>query len=94
MNRFIRTGLIVLLIPTLALAQDEDTPEPVPEAGQAVVKIDVAGINFIDIYFRTGLYKTDLPFTDGQEAAGVVSAVGSDVTDVQQPFLLSVGYAA
>ena len=58
----------------------EDVPEPVPEPNQAIVKVYVAGINFIDIYFRTGLYKTDLPFTDGQEAAGVVSAVGSEVS--------------
>ena len=61
----------------------EDVPDPVPEPNQAVVKIDVAGINFIDIYFRTGLYKTDLPFTDGQEAAGTVSAVGSAVQGLQ-----------
>lgn len=61
----------------------EDIPEPQPKPDQAIVKIDVAGINFIDIYFRTGLYKTGLPFTDGQEAAGVVTAVGSEVTNVQ-----------
>ena len=54
----------------------EDAPEPSPAPDQAVVKIDAAGVNFIDIYFRTGLYKTDLPFTNGQEAAGVVTAVG------------------
>ena len=61
----------------------EDAPEPSPAPDQAVVKIDAAGVNFIDIYFRTGLYKTDLPFTNGQEAAGVVTAVGSDVGDLQ-----------
>ena len=61
----------------------EDVPEPQPKPDQAVVKIDVAGINFIDIYFRTGLYKADLPFIAGQEAAGVVTAVGSDVTNVK-----------
>ena len=61
----------------------EDVPEPVPEPNQAIVKIDVAGINFIDIYFRTGLYQTHLPFTDGQEAAGVVSAAGSEVSGIQ-----------
>ncbi len=61
----------------------EDVPEPVPEPNQAIVKIDVAGINFIDIYFRTGLYPTDLPFTDGQEAAGVVSAAGPEVSGIQ-----------
>ncbi len=60
----------------------EDAPAPVAAPDQAVVKIEAAGINFIDIYFRTGLYKTELPFTNGQEGAGVVTAVGADVTDV------------
>src|SRR5947199_7485 len=41
-----------------------------------------SGINFTDVYFRTGLYKTDLPFTPGMEAAGVVEAVGPEVTGV------------
>ena len=61
----------------------EDAPDPSPTPNQAVVKIEAVGVNFIDIYFRTGLYKSDLPFTNGQEAAGVVTAVGSDVTDLQ-----------
>ena len=61
----------------------EDAPDPSPAPNQAVVKIEAVGVNFIDIYFRTGLYKSDLPFTNGQEAAGVVTAVGSDVTDLQ-----------
>ncbi len=61
----------------------EDAPDPSPTPNQAVVKIEAVGVNFIDIYFRTGLYKSDLPFTNGQEAAGVVTAVGSDVADLQ-----------
>ena len=60
----------------------EEAPDPEPAPDQAVVKIEAAGINFIDIYFRTGLYKTALPFTNGQEGAGVVTAVGADVTEV------------
>ncbi len=55
----------------------EDVPEPKPEAGQAVVKIEAAGVNFIDVYQRTGLYKVALPFTLGQEAAGTVAALGT-----------------
>jgi NADPH2:quinone reductase len=61
----------------------EDVPAPSPGAGQAAVRMEAAGVNFIDIYFRTGLYKTDLPFTCGQEAAGVVTAVGPDVANVK-----------
>src|SRR5436305_14676290 len=59
----------------------EDIPEPKPEAGQAVVKIEAAGVNFIDVYQRTGLYKVPMPFTLGQEAAGSVAAVGPGVTE-------------
>jgi NADPH2:quinone reductase len=61
----------------------EDLPEPVPGPGEAVVKIEAAGVNFIDIYFRTGLYKTELPFTNGQEGAGTVVAVADDVDTLQ-----------
>jgi NADPH:quinone reductase len=60
----------------------EDLPTPTPGPGQARVKIQAIGVNFIDIYYRTGLYKTTLPFTPGMEAAGVVDAIGEDVTGV------------
>src|SRR6266567_3216279 len=59
-----------------------DIPKPAPGPKQALVKIEASGINFIDVYFRTGLYKADLPFTPGMEAAGVVEAVGPEVTEV------------
>src|SRR5437763_16874687 len=59
----------------------EDIPEPKPEAGQAIVKIEAAGVNFLDVYQRTGLYKVPLPFTLGQEAAGRRAAVGPGVTE-------------
>jgi len=59
-----------------------DTPKPEPGAGEALVKIEATGVNFIDIYFRTGLYPAEPPFTNGQEGAGVVEAVGDGVTDV------------
>jgi NADPH2:quinone reductase len=61
----------------------EDVAEPTPKAGEAVVKIDAAGLNYIDIYYRSGLYKTDLPFTLGLEAAGTVTAVGPGVSEVK-----------
>ena len=60
----------------------EDVPVPEPGAGQALVRIEAAGVNFIDIYFRTGLYPAELPITNGQEGAGTVEAVGSGVTGV------------
>ena len=63
--------------------QYADIPDPTPQAHEAVVKIGAAGINFIDIYFRTGLYPTKLPFTNGQEGAGTVVAVGADAGDVK-----------
>ena len=61
----------------------EDVPEPVAKAGEAVVKIDAAGVNYIDVYVRTGLYKQDPPFTVGFEAGGTVAAVGPNVTEVK-----------
>jgi NADPH2:quinone reductase len=59
-----------------------DLPRPVPGPGQALVKIAASGVNFIDVYFRTGLYKADLPATLGSEAAGTVESTGPDVSDV------------
>jgi NADPH2:quinone reductase len=59
-----------------------DLPKPSPGPHQALVKIAASGVNFIDVYFRTGLYKADLPFVPGSEAAGTVEAVGAEVTEV------------
>ncbi|HEU5170582.1 MAG TPA: quinone oxidoreductase [Gemmatimonadales bacterium] len=61
----------------------ENVPTPAPAAGQALVRIAAAGVNFIDIYQRTGLYKVQLPHTLGMEAAGTVEQVGPDVTTVR-----------
>src|SRR5206468_5358652 len=61
----------------------EDVPQPAPGAGQVLVKVEAASVNFVDVYQRTGLYKVALPFTLGQEAAGVVTAVGSGVSEVK-----------
>lgn len=60
-----------------------DGPVPVPAPGEALVRIAATGVNFIDVYFRLGLYKAEMPFTPGQEAAGVVEAVGPGVTSVK-----------
>jgi NADPH:quinone reductase len=62
----------------------EDVPVPTAGKGEAVVKIAAAGLNFIDIYFRSGLSRAaQLPFTPGQEGAGTVSAIGEGVTEVR-----------
>jgi len=60
-----------------------DTPTPQPLPNEALVKIAAAGVNFIDVYYREGRYKATVPFIAGQEAAGTVSAVGTDVTSVK-----------
>jgi NADPH2:quinone reductase len=59
-----------------------DVPVPRPGPGQALVKLAAIGVNFIDIYFRTGLYKSDLPVALGMEGSGIVEAVAEDVTVV------------
>ena len=59
-----------------------DLPVPQPKPNEAVVKIQAAGVNFIDVYNREGRYKAPLPFVLGQEGAGVVSAVGPEVTGI------------
>jgi NADPH2:quinone reductase len=61
----------------------ETVADQPPAAGQARVHHTAIGLNFIDVYFRTGLYKApSLPFTPGQEGAGIVDAVGPGVTDI------------
>ncbi len=60
-----------------------ELPAPKPKANEAVVQIKAAGVNFIDVYFREGRYPAPVPFVNGQEAAGVVIEIGSDVTEVQ-----------
>ena len=60
----------------------EDIAVPEPGEGEARVRVEAVGVNFIDIYHRIGRYQGSLPLTLGQEAAGVVDAVGAGVTDV------------
>jgi NADPH2:quinone reductase len=61
----------------------EEMPVPAPGAGQAQVKLEACGVNYIDVYFRTGAYKAPLPLTPGMEGAGTVTAVGSGVSTVK-----------
>ena len=60
-----------------------DVPTPKPKPDEALVQIKAAGVNFIDVYFREGRYPAPVPFINGQEGAGVVTEIGSDVTVVQ-----------
>ena len=61
----------------------EDVPEPEPAPHEAIVRQAAVGLNFIDVYFRNGTYKTPLPATLGMEAAGTVVAVGNEVADIR-----------
>src|SRR5256885_5128627 len=61
----------------------EDVPEPQPKAGEAVAKIEAAGLNYIDVYQRSGHYKLEMPLTLGLEAGGTITAVGPGVTEVK-----------
>ena len=62
----------------------DEAPVPKPGAGEALIEVHVAGVNFVDTYYRAGLYKPPvLPCTLGSEAAGVVSAVGEGVENVR-----------
>jgi NADPH:quinone reductase len=61
----------------------EELPKPGPKPGEVLVNQKAVGLNYIDVYFRTGLYKAPaIPFIPGQEAAGTVAAVGLGVTEV------------
>jgi NADPH:quinone reductase len=61
----------------------EEVPVPRPGAGEALVRLEAAGVNFIDVYKRTGLYTVPLPATPGEEGAGTVAAVGDGVTEMR-----------
>jgi NADPH2:quinone reductase len=65
--------------PDVLVARDVDTPEPAP--GEVLVRLSASGVNFVDIYHRTGRYQVPLPFVPGVEGVGVVTAVGAGVTE-------------
>jgi len=60
----------------------EEVPTPLPAEGEALVRLRAVGVNFIDVYHRSGQYSLSFPAIIGQEGAGVVDSVGSGVTDV------------
>lgn len=61
----------------------EAVPIPQPGRGEVLLKVATIGVNFLDTYYRTGLYSVTLPFTPGSEAAGIAETVGPDVTGIQ-----------
>lgn len=63
--------------------QVEEAEIPRPGPGQALLRVEAIGLNFVEVYQRTGLYKVQLPATPGAEAAGTLEAVGPGVTTVQ-----------
>ena len=63
--------------PEVLLCRDIELPEPGPN--ELLIDVRAAGVNFIDVYFRTGLYPRPTPFVAGLEGAGVIQAVGADV---------------
>jgi NADPH2:quinone reductase len=67
--------------PEQLVSRDVDKPEP--KSGEVLVRIEAGGVNYIDIYHRTGLYPLPLPFTPGSEAAGTVEAVGEGVSGIR-----------
>jgi NADPH2:quinone reductase len=60
-----------------------ELPVPEPKPNEAVVKVRASGVNFVDVYYREGRYKAEVPFVAGQEGAGDIVAVGSDVKNVE-----------
>jgi NADPH2:quinone reductase len=61
-----------------------EVEDPRPAEGQVLVRVEAIGVNFIDVYHRTGLYKLALPFTPGSEAAGVIEDIGPGVSDLKK----------
>jgi NADPH2:quinone reductase len=59
----------------------EEVADPTPGPGELAIDVEAVGVNFIEIYYREGLYPVERPFTPGSEAAGTVTAVGSGVTE-------------
>ena len=63
----------------------QEEPLSLPGPGEARIRVEAIGLNFVDTYQRSGLYATPLPFVAGNEGAGVVTAIGPDVTVTLAP---------
>lgn len=73
--------------PEVLQVAELDIPEPGP--GQVLIRVEAIGVNFVEIYFRKGTYKTTLPFTPGSEAAGTVEKLGPGVTGFEEGDLVA-----
>ena len=60
----------------------DEVPQPAPGPGEVLMQVAAAGVNFVEVYVRSGLYPADLPYVPGGEAAGTVAAVGAGVSGV------------
>jgi NADPH2:quinone reductase len=87
-------ALIVTSIGGPEVLEVQQRPAPSPEPDEVVIDVAAAGVNFIDIYQRTGVYPMQPPFTLGGECAGTVSAAGADVPDVAVGDLVATADAA
>lgn len=84
-------GVVVIMMQSIVVERPggpdallvREIPVPEPGPGQVRVKVEAAGVNFIDVYQRTGLYPVEPPFTPGMEGAGVVDALGPGVEELQ-----------
>ena len=71
-----------------------ELPKPEPADGDLLVRVAAVGVNYIDTYHRSGVYPVPLPFVPGMEGAGVVEAVGSQVTDFAVGDRVAWGFTA
>lgn len=76
-------GILVRRYGGTEVLEHGELPDPVPGAGEALVRVRVAGVNFTDVYQRTGAYPGALPFTPGVEGVGMVEKLGPGVTTVK-----------
>jgi NADPH2:quinone reductase len=66
-----------------------ELPIPEPGHGQVLIRVEAVGVNFVEVYFRKGVYKTTVPFTPGSEAAGTVEKLGPGVKDFEEGDLVA-----
>src|SRR6476619_1341346 len=76
-------GILVRRYGGAEVLEHGELPDPVPGAGEVLIRVRVAGVNFTDVYQRTGAYPGALPFTPGVDEVGTVEKRGPGVTSVK-----------